>query len=78
MKAAILLGSSCPDLRDSPKAVRSKLSKLKPDKVQCPDKIPPRVLKEQSNELSEPIAMLFNKSIEEGNIPSEWRMAEQK
>ena len=69
-------GSFLSDLRVTPEAVRSKLSNLKPDKAQGPDKIPPRVLKELSNELSEPIALLFNKSLEEGKIPSEWKMAE--
>ena len=56
--------------------VEKKLKKLNPQKAQGPDQIPPRVLKEISKEISKPLSMLFNKSLESGEIPKEWKFAE--
>ena len=57
-------------------AVRKKLSSLNPYKAHGPDGIPPKVLKELSNELAKPITIIFNKSLQSGMVPSEWKTAE--
>ena len=69
-------GVSISDLRVTPEAVTKKLNKLDPSKAQGPDKIPARVLKELSNELSHPISVLFNTSLETGELPEDWKSAE--
>ena len=48
-----------------------KLCKLNKRKAQGPGSIPPRVLIELSKELSIPLSILFNKSLEDGKIPNE-------
>ena len=45
------------------------------DKSAGPDGIHPRILNELSNELSQPLAMLFNKTLDEGKLPDEWKTA---
>lgn len=57
-------------------AVEKKLYSLNPNKAIGPDKIPALILKEYSVELSVPLAIIFNKSLEEGNIPSDWKKAD--
>ena len=52
------------------------LIKLNKDKAQGPDKIQPRVLKELHLQLGVPLSILFNMSLEEGQIPDEWKRAE--
>ena len=56
--------------------VRAKLKALNPNKSPGPDKIYPRILKELSNELAEPLTYLFKKSPEEGKLPDDWKHAE--
>ena len=56
-------------------AVKEKLQALNPCKAQGPDQIPPRVLKELSEELSVPLCTLFNMSLESGEIPDDWKTA---
>ena len=55
--------------------VQKSLTGLNPNKATGPDGIPPRLLKELSNVLSIPIAMIMNKSIQEGMLPSNWKTA---
>jgi hypothetical protein len=63
------------EVRVTPSAVKRKLSELNPNKAQGPDGIPPRVLKEVSEELSVPLCCLFNKSLETGILPNDWKTA---
>ena len=56
--------------------VKEKLKNLDPNKSPGPDKIYPRILKELNEELAGPLAVLFNKSLREGKLPSEWKLAE--
>lgn len=51
------------------------LKGLQPNKACGPDKIPNRVLKELASELAPPLTALYNKSLEEGTVPAEWRHA---
>ena len=69
-------GAFVTELRVTPDAVTKLLNKLNKDKAQGPDKIPPRVLKELSVPLGIPLSILFNKSLDEGQLPQEWRSAE--
>ena len=63
------------EIRVTPEAILEKLNKLNKGKAQGPDKVPPQVFMELSRELSVPLSILFNKSLEEGKIPSEWKSA---
>ena len=69
-------GKMIRDTEITQKEVEKKLKALISDKAQGPDQIPPRVLKELHKELAEPLTMLFKKSIEEGEIPEDWKFAE--
>ena len=40
-----------------------------------PDDIHPGLLKELTNHISRPIALLLNKTMEDGEIPEEWKQA---
>jgi hypothetical protein len=64
------------DIRLTPSAVKCKLNQLNENKAQGPDKISPKVLKELSEELSTPLCAIFNKSLESGIIPTDWKKAE--
>ena len=55
--------------------VQKLLNRLKPNKACGPDKIPNRVLKEMAPVLAPPLTALYNKSLEEGTVPAEWRHA---
>lgn len=64
------------DLVIPQKTVRTALAKLKPNKSPGMDKIHPRVLKETANTFSEPLTILFNKSIQQCTVPNEWKKAQ--
>ena len=49
------------------------LLNLKSDKSPGPDSIHPRVLKECAYVLAYPLFILYRKSMDEGNIPSDWK-----
>lgn len=53
--------------------VEKKLNKLNTSKAAGPDGISPRILKELSSELAPVLTVLMNKSIEEGEIPQQWK-----
>ncbi|XP_005102398.1 uncharacterized protein LOC101854880 [Aplysia californica] len=55
--------------------VLKKLAKLNPNKAQGPDNIPSSILKQCATELAAPLATLMNRSLQEGVIPSEWKLA---
>ena len=56
-------------------SIRKKLNSLKADKAPGDDGIHPRVLKEASDVLAAPISILFQKSLDEGVVPSQWKDA---
>ena len=64
------------EVRVTPLAVKDKLKELDPKKAQGPDKIASKVLKELCEEISGPLCLLYNKSLEEGTLPKEWKSAE--
>ena len=55
--------------------VMDKLRDLKPDKCSGPDKIHPHVLKECCEQLAKPLFLLFRKSLDEEELPADWKTA---
>ena len=67
-----------PELNDiliNPTIVKKKLENLKINKSPGPDTLHPRLLKELSEVLSYPLSLIFNKSVETGKVPCEWKYA---
>jgi hypothetical protein len=56
--------------------VKGKLGKLKIDKSPGLDRIYPRVLWETREVISYPLMVIFNKSLETGTVPDDWKRAE--
>ena len=50
------------------------LQGLNPTKAPGPDNLSFRVLKELSLQITEPLAILFQKSLIDGEVPMDWRM----
>ncbi|ORD93263.1 RTJK, partial [Enterospora canceri] len=55
--------------------VVQKIDKMKTNKTPGPDKISPRILKEVKHQISKPLAIIFNKSLRNGKVPSDWKRA---
>ena len=51
------------------------IDKLKVNKSPGPDTISPRIFKEGKNELVKPLTSIFNKSLQSGSMPDEWKLA---
>jgi hypothetical protein len=51
------------------------LQHLKPNKATGPDDIPAKFLKEVSVEISPLISFIFQASLDQGQIPSDWKQA---
>ena len=59
----------------TPEMIAKKIKKMKDNKSPLVDGIPPKLLKEIVEQISTPLAKLFNLSLEEGIVPSEWKEA---
>ena len=55
--------------------VKEKLCDLNSSKATGPDELPPRVLKEAAAEISIPLSIIFKKSLSEGRLPPDWKVA---
>ena len=55
--------------------VLKKLKSLKENKAPGPDSMYPRILKEACAELCVPLGKIFQRSLTEGEVPPDWRMA---
>ena len=55
--------------------IANKIKKMKDNKSPGVDGIPPKLLKDIVEQISTPLAKLFNLSLEEGIVPSEWKEA---
>ena len=55
--------------------VRTKLKALRPDKAAGPDNIPPKLLRELSEELCHPLSVILQRSLDEGVVPNDWKLA---
>ena len=62
-------------LQETEEQVKSEINRLNINKCCGPDHIHSRLLKELVNYLSKPIALLINKSINEGMVPKDWKKA---
>ena len=67
-------GSSLTTIQFSLGSVKKKLAALK-NGASGPDGISPKFLKEYADELAPALTMIFNKSMEEGLVPEDWRVA---
>ena len=63
------------DIDITEECVKRKLEDLDPSKAAGPDGIPPAFLKPLAEELSVPYTCIFNKSVKEGIVPEDWRLA---
>ena len=59
----------------TPELITTKIKKMKDNKSSGVDGIPPKLLKEIVEQISTPLAKVFNLSLEEGLVPSEWKEA---
>ena len=55
--------------------VESKLDKLREDKSMGADELSPRLLKQIKEEIKTPILQIWKKSLDEGIIPRDWKLA---
>jgi len=55
--------------------VKSRINKLKEGKAPGDDGLTPVFLKNVAEEISEPLAMIFNRSLDDGIVPQGWKMA---
>ncbi|KFP87570.1 Putative 115 kDa protein in type-1 retrotransposable element R1DM, partial [Apaloderma vittatum] len=53
--------------------VREHLENLKVHKSMGPDEIHPRVLKELAAEVARPLAIIFERSWQSGEVPTDWK-----
>ena len=59
----------------TPEMIAKKIKKMKENKSRGVDGIPPKLLKEIVEQISTPLAKVFNLLLEEGIVPSEWKEA---
>ena len=59
----------------TPAMIVTKIQKLKDNKSPGIDGITPKLLKEIAEEISVPLAIMFNLSLHEGTVPHEWKHA---
>ena len=63
------------DIYISTPGVQKLLANLNPSKAAGPDNLSPRVLRELSDVLADPLARLFRKSLASGQVPVGWKHA---
>ena len=77
MPPIIIQTTKCLDwVEISSQTVRTALQKLDPTKTPGPDNIHNLTLKKCADSLCNPLALLFNRSLSEGTLPTEWKLAE--
>ena len=62
----------------TPEVVASKINNMKGNKSPGVDGNSPKILKEKVEQISTPLAHLFNMSLQEGIVPLEWKEANKK
>ena len=63
------------ELHVSFESVTKLLRKVNPNKASGPDSIPARILKELADEIAPLLTTIFNKSLEQDEVPTDWRKA---
>jgi len=56
--------------------ILNRLAKLKIDKSPGPDQLHPRILYETRDVIAYPLLLIYNKSLETGKLPGDWKLAE--
>ena len=64
-----------PDIRIDQRGLHKLLKGLKPHKATGPDMVPARLLRDFASEFSIILSRLFQTSLNDGKIPSDWRKA---
>jgi len=64
-----------PDITISSKGIEKLLKNLSPHKACGPDKIKPIIVKSLATEIAPILQVIFQKSLEEGSLPSQWKTA---
>ena len=59
----------------TPEVVASKINNMKENKSPGVDGLSPKILKETVEQISKPLAHVFNMSLQEGIVPLEWKEA---
>jgi hypothetical protein len=62
----------------TPERVEAQLNKLNTSKAAGPDNLHARLLVELRVQICKPLCMIYNKSLEEGKIPHDWKFANVK
>jgi hypothetical protein len=62
-----------PEITVSIEGVQKLLQKLNPQKACGSDQIPARILRDLADVIAPPLTLIFQKSLDEGNIPNDWR-----
>ena len=57
----------------TPEVVASKINNMKENKSPGVDGLSPKILKETVEQISKPLAHVFNMSLQEGIVPLEWK-----
>jgi len=63
-------------LRTCHKDILKYLRMLNPSKSPGPDSFHPRILKETAASISTPLTIIFNQSLDTGQVPADWKIAE--
>ena len=69
-----MVGPELSDIVINSGIVKGKLCSLYPNSAPGPDEIHPRVLREASQALSVPLALLYRKSLDTGMVPQDWKL----
>ena len=64
------------DVEFTEEKICNAIDRLNDQSASGPDGIPARVIKEMKDEITKPLLLLFRKSMDDGEIPDEWRDAE--
>ena len=67
--------TSISDIIITKEMVAKEIKRLDPNKSFGPDEVHPKMLIELSDHISEPLALIMNKTLTEGTLPKEWKMA---
>ena len=74
-RTQVYRGASMEVLQVTADIVCKKLTGLNPNKSAGPDGLHCRVLKETAEQVAAPLALIFNKSLTEGRVPTDWKHA---
>ena len=64
-----------PEIRVTVAGVERPLASLNPRKVAGPDQVPTRILKEHAATLAPVLQIIFQQSLDTGDVPEDWRQA---